>query len=144
MNIRELDTGTLIELLEAARIALSDRRMAIRIADAMDERDSRMSELRTIVESLLSEEGDIEIGYYVVCEVICQLPSVSLHRSFKAALRHATACAMENLYAAEEPEDRETRDETRVLFMEGLEDGDNCIREGDYEVYILTPAGPTS
>ena len=71
---------------------------------------------------------------FIVCEVILQVPSVSWHTMEEAALEHAVSCAMENLC----PEDCEDKDDCRDGFRAQLST-DGSIREGDYEVYILTP-----
>lgn len=77
-------------------------------------------------------------GQHVVCEVICQIPSVSLHATEEEALEQAVKCAMENLYTAEYPEDREDRDEAEQGFEDELTASDS-ICEGDYEVHLLLP-----
>lgn len=69
----------------------------------------------------------------VVCEVICQKPSVSVHHNEAAALKHAVQCAMENLY-----DETDYADTARVEFESTLTERSR-IQEGDYEVHILTP-----
>ncbi len=73
------------------------------------------------------------VGLFVVCEVICQKPSVSVHFTEAAALQHAVQCAMENLRNPDVPEL-----DARAEFEVTLTDYDR-ITEGDYEVHILTP-----
>lgn len=70
---------------------------------------------------------------FVVCELICQKPSVSVHPTEAAALKHAVQCAVENLMV---PDANEI--EARSEFELTLTDYDR-ICEGDYEVHILTP-----
>ena len=76
-------------------------------------------------------------GQRIVCEVICQRPSVSVHPTAEAALEHAVQCAIENTYGPilTGAEDRATAE---ASLRETLQQHD-CIREGDYEVYLLNP-----
>ncbi len=72
---------------------------------------------------------------FVVLELIEQSPRVSVHPTAREATDHAVACAMENLYAADDPEDRKESEEG---FRSTLNVYD-CIKEGGYEVHVLEP-----
>ena len=73
-------------------------------------------------------------GIFVVCEFMCQRPHVSVHTTEAAALKQAVQCAMDNLRDPDVPEL-----EAMAEFESTLTEHD-CIREGDYEVHILTPS----
>ena len=73
------------------------------------------------------------IGVFVVCEIICQKPSVSIHPTEAAALKHAVQCATENL---RDPDVSEL--DASAEFESTLTDYGR-IQEGDYELHILTP-----
>lgn len=77
-------------------------------------------------------------GQHIVCEFICQKPAASLHATEEDAMKHAVACAMENLYDAEDPEDPEDRKESEERLYDMLTEFD-AICEGDYEVHMLLP-----
>lgn len=127
----------LLAILEAARVALKDERMAVRIADAMDESDRRIAELRDKLEAVMQSDVSLfaPTTKYIVCEVIEQKPAVSLHDTEEEALDHAAQCALENL---KDPDDDEDNEVTRASFRDQLTEDDR-ICEGDYEIYILTP-----
>jgi hypothetical protein len=77
-------------------------------------------------------------GQHIVCEVICQRPSVSLHATEEEALRYAVQCALENLYPVTDETSPSDIEEIKDGFRDTLKEHD-CIRDGDYEVYLLTP-----
>ncbi len=127
----------LLAILEAARVALKDERTAVRIADAMDESDRRIAELRDKLEAVMQSDVSLfaPTTKFIVCEVIEQKPAVSLHDTEEEALDHAAQCALENL---KDPDDDEDNEVTRASFRDQLTEDDR-ICEGDYEIYILTP-----
>lgn len=72
----------------------------------------------------------------VVCEIICQRPSVTVLGSLSEALEYAARQAMVHLVDSGAGE--EDKAETKRGFLEALEEYD-CILEGDYEVHVLIP-----
>lgn len=92
----------------------------------------------TADEDELPDTKQLSMSLYVVCEVIWQKPAVSVHATEEDAMKHAVACAMENLYAAEDPEDPEDRKESEERLYDMLTEFD-AICEGDYEVHMLLP-----
>lgn len=78
--------------------------------------------------------GPVPTAGYVVCELICQRPSTSVHPDKAAAMKHAVARAMENLtdteWSVEDKLDRQAEFETTLTDFDRI-----C--EGDYEVHIL-------
>ena len=129
------------ELLEIASVSLRNKVMHDRLSEVLDLNAEYLRRLRERVRNYLDHAEPATVRgaskQHIVCEVICQHPSVSVHPTAKAALEHAVQCAIENTYGPilTGPEDRATAE---ASLRETLQHHD-CIREGDYEVYLLNP-----
>ena len=128
----------LLTLLEAARIAMADADMFADICDNMDLEDCFLSEVRDKLNGVLHSEKKFNEKPTAIVEIIEQLPSVTLCPDMVDALHVAGRLAYQNLSQTEDDYFKEADCEA---YEEALCAHDS-IKEGDYEIYLLTPEIP--